>query len=165
MIRPRNARDTGLGVTSILIGVALLIGSRGLGAIPGQDYGADTLPFVIAMMALGVGIAMLVQTFRTHPVTEPASLADDTQKAPRNRAAWLRLAGGLALMLGYALFSEMTGFIISGFVVVTGLALLMGVRVHFALILGIIAAVSLRYVFADMLLVPLPRMSLPGIGG
>jgi hypothetical protein len=65
----------------------------------------------------------------------------------------------------YALFSPLTGFIIAGFTIVAGYALLMGVRPVHAAILGIVAAVALRYAFADILLVPLPRLDLSGFGG
>ncbi|RCW82409.1 tripartite tricarboxylate transporter TctB family protein [Paracoccus lutimaris] len=161
--RPRRARDIGLGAVSILIGAALLLGSRGFGAIPGQNYGADTLPRLIALLAIGTGIAMLIQVLRA-PAAPPGDSGPSTGWIHEPRA-WGRLGIGLALVLGYALFSETTGFVIAGFGVVAGLALLMGVRVLPAIALGIVSAIALRYAFADILLVPLPRLSLPGTGG
>lgn len=183
MSQPHQARDIGLGAVSILIGAALLVGSRGLGAIPGQNYGADTLPQLIAALAIATGIAMLVQAFRRGRGAGPGTLPDsapdtapdmapESPPAPENDSgwirdprAWARLAGAFALVLAYALFSPLTGFLIGGFVVVAGFALLTGVRPLHAVILGIVAAVVLRYVFADILLVPLPRMDLSGLGG
>lgn len=170
MSQPHRARDIGLGAVSILIGAALIVGSRGLGAIPGQNYGADTLPRLIAVLSIGVGIAMLIQALRqpsADPDTDPAPPGgdDDGTRWFRDPRAWGRLAIGLALVTGYALFSSMTGFVIAGFAVVAGLALLMGVRVLPAIALGLVAAFALRYAFADILLVPLPRLSLPGMGG
>lgn len=165
MSQRHQTREIGLGVISILIGVALILGSRGLGAIPGQDYGADTLPRVIAVFSICVGIAMLIQALRPRHMADSASAAEGDTDWMRNINAWLRLAGGLALVIAYALFSPVTGFVIAGFVTVAGLALLMGVRPLYSVILGIVAAFVLRYLFADLLLVPLPRMSLPGPGG
>ena len=60
MSQPHRAREIGLGAVAILIGAALLVGSRGLGAIPGQNYGADTLPRLIAALAIGTGIAIIL---------------------------------------------------------------------------------------------------------
>ncbi|KGJ06344.1 Tripartite tricarboxylate transporter TctB family protein [Paracoccus halophilus] len=164
MSQPHQAREIGLGTVSILIGAALIVGSRDLGAIPGQDYGADTLPLLIAGLSIAVGIAMLVRALRAGPVRADATPGDNPGWV-RDRRAWLRLAAGLALVLAYALISPVAGFVIAGLVVVAGLALLMGVRPLPALILGIVAALALRYAFADILLVPLPRISLPGFGG
>lgn len=176
MSQPHRAREIGLGAVAILIGAALLVGSRGLGAIPGQNYGADTLPRLIAALAIGTGIAMLIQCLRPKQGSEPdagakAGTPDSSDAASagagwiRDPRAWARLGTAFALVLGYALFSPLTGFIIAGFAVVAGYALLMGVRPVHAAILGIVAAVALRYAFADILLVPLPRLDLSGFGG
>lgn len=170
MSQPHQAREIGLGAVSILIGAALLVGSRGFGAIPGQDYGADTLPRLIAGLSIAVGIAMLIQALRARrsPADSPGTglSGDDADQTGwiRDSRAWLRLIAGTGLILAYALFSPMTGFVIAGFTVVAGLALLLGVRPVWAVFIGIIAAVALRYVFADILLVPLPRMDLPWMG-
>ena len=182
MSQPHRAREIGLGAVAILIGAALLVGSRGLGAIPGQNYGADTLPRLIAVLAIGTGIAMLIQCLRPKQGSEPdlgaipdlgakAGTPDSSGAASagagwiRDPRAWARLGTAFALVLGYALFSPLTGFIIAGFTIVAGYALLMGVRPVHAAILGIVAAVALRYAFADILLVPLPRLDLSGFGG
>lgn len=193
MSQPHQAREIGLGAVSILIGAALLVGSRGLGAIPGQNYGADTLPQLIAFLSIATGIGLLIQTLRPRSGPEtPAGDGSRTQIGTQadtqtdtatvlgieaipepdsdttwihDRRAWARLAAAFALVLAYALFSPLTGFIIAGFVVVAGFSLLMGVRPIHAVILGIVAAVALRYAFADILLVPLPRMDLSGFGG
>lgn len=182
MSQPHQAREIGLGAVSILIGAALLVGSRGLGAIPGQNYGADTLPRLIAALSIATGIGMLIQALRPRSGPEtPAEPGTGPETGPemgtaampepgsdtgwiRDPRAWARLAGAFALVLAYALFSPLTGFIIAGFVVVAGFSLLMGVRPVHAVILGIVAAVGLRYAFADILLVPLPRMDLPWMG-
>ena len=163
MSQPHRARDIGLGAVSILIGAALLAGSRGLGAIPGQNYGADTLPKLIAVLAIGIGIAMLIQVLR-QPAAAPGT-GDGPTGWIHDPRAWGRLGIGVALVVGYALFSDTTGCVIAGFGVVAGLALLMGVRPLPAIALGIVSAVALRYAFADILLVPLPRLSLSGMGG
>lgn len=174
MSQPHQAREIGLGAVSILIGAALLVGSRDLGAIPGQNYGADTLPRLVALLSIGVGIAMLIQALRPRrgattgkPTDQPADHPDDAASATgwlRDPLAWLRLGAAAGLILAYALFSPITGFVIAGIAVVAGFALLLGVRPVYAAILGITAALVLRYVFADILLVPLPRMDLPWMG-
>lgn len=169
MSQPHRAREIGLSAVSILIGAALLIGSRDLGAIPGQNYGADTLPRLIAALSIATGIAMLVRALRPRPRPDaaPASPAepDGATGWARHPRIWARLAGAVALVLAYALISPVTGFVVAGFVVVAGFSLLTGVRPLHAAILGIVAALVLRYVFADILLVPLPRMDLSGFGG
>lgn len=178
MSQPHQAREIGLGAVSILIGAALLVGSRNLGAIPGQNYGADTLPRLVALLSIGVGIAMLIQALRPRrgattgkptdqPVDQPTDQSADAAGAAgwlRDPLAWLRLGAAAGLILAYALFSPITGFVVAGIAVVAGFALLLGVRPVYAAILGITAALVLRYVFADILLVPLPRMDLPWMG-
>lgn len=174
MSQPHQAREIGLGAVSILIGAALLVGSRDLGAIPGQNYGADTLPRLVALLSIGVGIAMLIQALRPRrgattdqPADQPTDQSADATSAAgwlRDPLAWLRLGAAAGLILAYALFSPITGFVIAGIAVVAGFALLLGVRPVYAAILGITAALVLRYVFADILLVPLPRMDLSWMG-
>lgn len=174
MSQPHQAREIGLGAVSILIGAALLVGSRDLGAIPGQNYGADTLPRLVALLSIGVGIAMLIQSLRPRrgattdqPADRPADQPGDATSTAGwlgDPLAWLRLGAAAGLILAYALFSPITGFVIAGIAVVAGFALLLGVRPVYAAILGITAALVLRYVFADILLVPLPRMDLPWMG-
>lgn len=47
----------------MLGGVALIISSYDYPALPGQKYGAGTMPFLIGMMGLLLGLALFVQSW------------------------------------------------------------------------------------------------------
>ena len=155
-------REGVIGSFTVLVGILMWLAARKLVAIPGQIYGAGSLPRVIAVLAVAVGAAQIIVALR-QPTTQ---IAPDQQTPwldqPRS---WLRLGAAIGLMFLYALLAPISGFVIAATLLVAGTALLLGVRWWVALILAVTAAVLLREIFVGGLMVPLPRGTwLPAMG-
>lgn len=165
-----DVRDLVLGAVCLTVAAALIWMSRDLTAIPGQHYGADTLPKVIAGLSAGIGLWMIAGGLRrgtgpdprNDPPGEQAAALRDPHWAGKP-LSWLRLAAAVGLVLAYMILSPPLGFLPAALVMVLGMLLLMGVRPLTALIVAVPAAIVMRYAFADLLLVPLPRS--PFLGG
>lgn len=152
--------DRALGALTLLGGVLLYLASLGFSPIPGQQYGAETLPRAIAFVASLTGIGLLVKGFATENGASLATLSDWT----RNRASWARLGGTAVLVVIYIAIVERVGFTLTAFGLVLALLTLTRVRPVVALPVTIVTVIVVQFVFARILLVPLPRgdvLSLP----
>lgn len=168
-----DRRDLVLGAVCLTMAGALVWMSRDLKTIPGQHYGADTLPNVIAALSAAVGLWMVVSGLRGGTDAGPgdAELAAMQAEAAtlrdphwmRKPASWARLAAAVMLVLAYMALSVPFGFLPAALVTVLGMLLLMGVRPLTALLVAVPAIIATRYAFGDLLLVPLPRT--PFLGG
>lgn len=168
-----DIRDLVLGTICLTVAGALVWMSRDLTAIPGQHYGADTLPNVIAALSAATGLWMIVSGLRGGTGASPGDdelAAAQTEAAAlrdphwaRKPSSWLRLAAAVVLVLAYMVLSPPFGFLPAALVMVLGMLLLMGVRPLTALLVAVPAVIATRYAFADLLLVPLPRS--PFLGG
>ncbi|MDS9466727.1 tripartite tricarboxylate transporter TctB family protein [Paracoccus sp. MBLB3053] len=145
--------DRALGVLTLLAGGALFIASLQFSPIPGQKYGAETLPRVVSFLAAGIGLSMLIKGMASEKGQRLVVVSDWA----RSPAAWARLIGAIALILGYIWFSDLLGFPIAGFALVFALLLLAGTRPLLALPLALATVIILQLSFGKLLLVPLPR--------
>lgn len=168
-----DSRDLVLGAVCLTMAGTLVWMSHGLKAIPGQHYGADTLPNVIAALAAAVGLWMVVSGLRGGTGASPdggepaaAQVEAAALRDPHwvwKPAAWARLAAAVMLVLAYMGLSVPFGFLPAALVTVLGMLLLMGVRPLTALLVAVPAVIATRYAFGELLLVPLPRS--PFLGG
>lgn len=152
--------DRALGVLTLLAGMALFIASRQFSPIPGQKYGAETLPAVIAGLAMLVGIWLIVQGLVTERGA-PLAVALDWAGEPRT---WGKLLATALLIVAYILVVDRLGFALSSVILVAAMMLLTGARPLTGLLISVIAVIVVQLAFGKMLLVPLPRgdfISLP----
>lgn len=138
------------GVVLVTLGVAVVIASLGLPAIPGQPVGPAIFPSVLGV-ALGLsGLIIFVKPER--------------QTAQRLSAiGTLRLLSPVAvLILGYFIM-ESVGFLLTGFLIVLIISLLLRGSVVGSLLLSAVMTVVIYTIFASLLRVPLPAgiLSLP----
>ncbi|HWL55275.1 MAG TPA: tripartite tricarboxylate transporter TctB family protein [Paracoccus sp. (in: a-proteobacteria)] len=152
--------DRALGALTLLGGIVLFFAARQFSPIPGQKYGAETLPTVIAGLAVIVGIWLIVQGLVTERGA-PFAVALDWAAEPQ---AWAKVIATAVLIIVYILAVDYVGFTISSIVLVAGMMLLTGTRPLTALPVSVIAVIVVQFAFGKMLLVPLPRgefLSLP----
>ncbi|MDT1062822.1 tripartite tricarboxylate transporter TctB family protein [Paracoccus sp. CPCC 101403] len=152
--------DRALGVLTLLGGIAMFIAARQFSPIPGQKYGAETLPTVIAGLAVIVGIWLIVQGLATERGA-PLATALDWAGEPRT---WAKLGATALLILAYILTVDWLGFTIASLVLVAAMMLLTGTKPLPALLISLVTVVVVQFAFGKMLLVPLPRgefLSLP----
>lgn len=141
--------DSALGLLVLLGGAALFWAGLGFSPIPGQEYGAQTMPKTIGLLAMVVGVVLMV-TGRGQPAL---TLADWS----RDPMAWARLAAAILLILFYVMFAGKLGFLIAGFLLLLAMMLLTGTRPLVAVIVAICAVIVVQYSFGQLLRVPLPR--------
>ncbi|MDO5603629.1 MAG: tripartite tricarboxylate transporter TctB family protein [Paracoccus sp. (in: a-proteobacteria)] len=159
-----NRTDLIIGALAIMAGLILFFAARSLIAIPGQQYGAGSMPRMIAFLSILIGAAMVWTGLRGGDA--PADTDEPRHDWASQPAAWGRLLAAIGLMLFYIIASRPLGFLPVAFVIVAGMALLLDVRLWVAVLLGVVSALVLRYIFGVLLMVPLPRgewFTIPGI--
>ncbi|BCP53427.1 hypothetical protein K32_20440 [Kaistia sp. 32K] len=142
-----------LGVLTALGGIVLLFASAHFVALPGQAYGAGTMPRLIGWCAILLGGFMTATSLRHLPRMLKPHLADWVRKP---RLALSALAS-LAVIVFYILFADTLGFIPTSFLALTALMLLLRTRPLTAVLAGAVTTLAVYYGFSRMLMVPLPR--------
>lgn len=145
--------DLTLGILTLLGGVAIFLSAMNFQAIPGQSYGAGTMPRAIAVVTALVGLFMIAQALRSGDRALGLRLADWA----RSGAALGRVAIVLGLIAGYILISPLAGFLPTAVAVMVIAMLTLGTRLPVALIVSVLAALVIQQSFGKLLLVPLPR--------
>ncbi|MSU89231.1 hypothetical protein GE300_06305 [Rhodobacteraceae bacterium 2CG4] len=140
-----------LGLLIVLVGVALIASSFEYASLPGQAYGAGTMPRVVGSFGILLGLALLVQGWRQGAARQRFARADWA----RDRRGLAVLAVLLAVVV-YILAAGAIGFIPVAGTLLVVLMLLGRVRVLPAVVVSVIASVTVYVVFSRFLLVPLP---------
>lgn len=148
--------DLTLGVLTLLGGIAIYLSAMNFQAIPGQSYGAGTMPRAVALVTVLVGLFMIVKAIRSGDGRFGLQLAEWT----RSRAALGRAAIVIVLILGYILVSPLIGFVPTAVVVMVAAMLTLGARLPVALVVSVVAALVIQQSFGKLLLVPLPRSAI-----
>lgn len=150
-------------VSDLIVGLLVLIGAAALYAaasgfppIPGQQYGADVFPKLTAGGLAACGILLCLGAVRAGPF-------------PLAQATWVREPGALPRALGtialtgaYLLLAPRLGFVLAASLVLTGLFLLVRVRLKVAAPVAVAVSLVTWWAFAHGLRVPLPRGLLEG---
>jgi hypothetical protein len=150
--------DLLLGLVVIAGGVAIYISALDFTPIPGQSYGAETMPRAIAFLAIGTGLFLSLRAVMRSERVPRISLAEWAQ-SPRALAS---LALTVALVIAYILFSDSIGFLPMALIVMVTLMLALGARLVIAAPAALVAAVVIQEAFGGLLLVPLPPASVFG---
>ena len=142
-----------LGILAALGGIILLFSSAHFAPLPGQAYGAGTMPRLIGWCAILLGCFMVATSLKHLREMAKPHLADWV-RTPRLALAALAT---LAVIVFYILFSEVLGFIPTSFVSLLGLMLVLRTRWLTAVLASAAATLVVYYGFSRMLMVPLPR--------
>jgi hypothetical protein len=145
--------DLALGVLLLLGAVAVLASSLFFSPIPGQAYGADTMPKAIGIVGLVLSLVLIARALRAG-ARVPSVTRADWACSPRALAAF---ALTLALVVVYIALSDSLGFIAVSTAILIVLMLALGVRPVVAVPVAIAAAFLIQAAFGRILLVPLPR--------
>jgi putative tricarboxylic transport membrane protein len=142
-----------LGILTALGGIVLLFASAHFAALPGQAYGAGTMPRLLGWCAILLGCFMVATSVKHLPEMLKPHLSDWV-RTPRLALAAL---ASLAVIVFYILFSETLGFIPTSFVSLVGLMLVLRTRWMTAVLASAATTLVVYYGFSRMLMVPLPR--------
>lgn len=142
-----------LGVLTALGGIALLFASAHFAPLPGQAYGAGTMPRLIGWCSILLGVFMVATSLRHLPGMLKPQLSDWVGK-PRLALAALAT---IATIVFYILFSEVLGFIPVSFISLLALMLVLRTRPVTAVLASAVTTLVVYYCFSRLLMVPLPR--------
>lgn len=151
-------------MSDLLVGLLVLLGAAALFAaastfppIPGQQYGADVFPKITAAGLAACGFLICIGSVRAGPF-------------PLAQATWVREPGALPRALGtilltaaYLVLAPHLGFVVTACLVLTGLFLLVRVRIQVAVPTALATALLIYWAFAHGLRVPLPRGLVEGV--
>lgn len=152
--------DRALGFLTLLGGVVLFIASMRFSPLPGQKYGAETLPEVVGFLAIVLGVVMLAKGLRQERGMALVQVADWA----REGGAWARLLGAALLVGVYVLVLDPVGFTLASLVLVAAMLALTRTKPLLILPIALATVLVVQFAFGRMLLVPLPRgeiLSLP----
>ena len=148
-----RATDLTLGLLVLIGGIGIYLSALSFQDIPGQSYGAGTMPRAIAIASIGVGLFIVGR-----------ALLGGERRVGLRLEAWVRDAGAvargatvLALIVLYIVGSPVLGFTPTALLVMTAAMLVLGTRPVPALAISAIATLAIQQSFGRLLLVPLPR--------
>lgn len=142
-------------IGALLIGLALAVFSitASFPRIPGQPYGPDLFPRVIAAMLALSGVLMIIRGVAIRP-RHPLVAVADWARSPR-------AAGAIALTLGvivaYILVADTLGFVITATLMLAVMMLYLRVSVVTTLAASVATALIVEYTFGSLMRIPLPR--------
>jgi putative tricarboxylic transport membrane protein len=142
-------------IGALLIGLALAVFSitASFPRIPGQPFGPDLFPRVIAAMLALSGVLMIIRGVAIRP-RHPLVTVADWARSPR-------AAGAIALTLGaivaYILVSDTLGFVITATLMLAVLMLYLRVGIITTLVASVVTALLVEYTFGSLMRIPLPR--------
>jgi putative tricarboxylic transport membrane protein len=121
---------------------------------PGQKYGPDLLPRVLAVALAICGVLLIKRGLQARGQGDPWF----------TRPAWvgvpikvMRFLLVIAALLFYVFASDPLGFLAVSFVIIAVLAIAFGGRPLWALVAALVATVAINYFFGSIMRVPLPR--------
>lgn len=128
---------------------------------PGQNYGPDLFPRIIAGGIIMCSVLLIFRGLRARAATgAPWVVFDDWTRIPKHLVSFLLI---IAAMIVYILVSETLGFIVTAILLQLGLFLWFSVRPLTALAVAVAATAVVQYGFVNLLRVPLPRGLLDAI--
>lgn len=149
--------DVMLGVTLLAFGVVLAGFATTFPAIPGQRYGAETFPFLVAIGFVGCGIALILRGLRRKSGEPLIARTDWT----RRRGAVPAVLLTIGLVIAYSAFSGQIGFVPAMAALLFVLFRLLRVPWAHTAGLALVGTFLLDVLFRGVLLVPLPLGIVP----
>lgn len=145
--------DLTLGLLVLIGSIAILVSSLSFSHIPGQAYGADTMPKAIGAVGLVLAAVLIGQALAAG-ARVPAVTRTEWARSRRSVASFLLT---VALIVAYIALADSVGFIPVAIVLLVVLMLDLKVRPVTAIVVAIIGAFLIQAAFGKLLLVPLPR--------
>jgi putative tricarboxylic transport membrane protein len=142
-----------IGALLLALMAAVFAATAAFPRIPGQPYGPDLFPRMIAG-GLGIaGVLMVLRGLLSRPRLPLAALAPWARSARSAGAVALALAG----IVFYILAADSLGFVISAFALLAVLMLYLRVPLLTAAITAAASTLVVEYTFGSLMRIPLPR--------
>lgn len=149
-----KVNDAISGAALVLLAGLVFWLTRDFPGMPGQPYGPDLFPRLIATLMALAGLGLIVSGLRRR-AEGPLVVWADWVGSPRHAAGLVAVIAGVTF---YILSSRTLGFVLAGFLVLTALFLLLRGRAHVwsSLAIAAVAVLAIQQFFGDLLRVPLP---------
>lgn len=146
--------DAIFGVFFVVLAICVFVYAGTFPAARGVSFGPDLFPRIIAVM-MGVGGATLIIGALRPAGRQPLFELADWARKPRS---YTLLAAVVGSMVFYIFASDTLGFLLSTFIMMTGLLLVTRGRGNLvsSLVTAVIVSVTIYLIFVRMLRVPLP---------
>ena len=142
-----------LGLMVLAGGVAIYLSSLGFTPIPGQAYGAETMPRTLSLLCVCLGLFITVRGVAVSGWRPSVALADWAHSP----ASLIALAITILAIVAYIVLSPPLGFVPVAFAVLLVLMLTLRTPPLPAVLVSLLAVVVVQQAFGRILLVPLPR--------
>ncbi len=145
--------DVLLGLLVLAGGIAIYVSSLDFTAIPGQAYGAETMPRTLALLCVCLGLFICVRGIVVSGWRPGVTFADWAHSP----ASLIALAITILAVIAYIVLSPPLGFVPVAFTVLLVLMLTLRTPPLIAVLVSLVAVVVVQQAFGRILLVPLPR--------
>jgi len=145
------------GVLLMALGFWVLNDVRTYPSIPGQQYGPNAFPGLLAVLLIGCSVPLIIKGWRERK-QRPWFEAGIWMRAPAQVRNFAMTVGGLVF---YVVAAEKIGFLICGSAILAGLFWSLRVRPVLIAPIAIIATFVIHAIFYKGLRVPLPWGLLP----
>jgi putative tricarboxylic transport membrane protein len=170
--------DAITGAVLVIFAIAEIAYTRTFPSLHGQSYGPDLFPMLIGFALVGCGIILILRgllarrtaaTVRAKNPLEPAttktkSIPDwfDTSTIVQSYYARVNAVLILLFLILYVLLSDWVGFIPLSIAIISILLYRLGSSAWISIVIAIITTGIIQFLFAKVLLVPLPIGLLQG---
>ncbi len=150
--------DAITGAALVVFAVAEIAYARTFPSLHGQSYGPDLFPTLIGLGLIACGLLLIARGLLAYR-TEPIWIQTNTD----NSDARVNISILLIALLLYIVFSSVIGFIPMSIIIMTTLLYRLGSTIYISLAVAITATLIIQFIFAKVLLVPLPPGLLQGL--
>ena len=144
--------DAVFGAILVVLGLAVVAHVQSFPRIPGQQVGPALFPGLVAVGLAVCGAILIFQGLR-HRDAQPWFVAEPWTRSRRHVVAFAAVVGAIAF---YIALAGTLGFLVVGPLILFALFVVFGVRPARAVVLAVVAALVIWYVFYKLLRVPLP---------
>jgi putative tricarboxylic transport membrane protein len=149
-----RANDVISGLVLIVLSLAMIALTANFPEFPGQKYGPALFPRILGVGVIICGALIIMNGLRARRTGAPWVEIAPWVHEPWRVGSFLLT---LVMLLLYILVSETVGFILIALVFLGSLFVWLGVRPLTALVVTVVATLSIQYFFGTLLRVPLPR--------
>jgi putative tricarboxylic transport membrane protein len=146
--------DTVLGLAFFALAMFIFAYALTIPPMPGQQYGADVFPRLIATGLGGFSLLLAWRGWRSSAPGAPWVEIAPWARDPRTRGNFIL---AFVLTIAYVVLDETIGFIPLGIAILMILFLRQGVPWRRGLIIAVAMVVATQVAFGSLLRVPLPR--------
>lgn len=148
-----RVNDAITGLILLIIAVVVFTYSMTFPQLTGMQFSAGFWPQTLSVCLALCGLSLIYTGIKERSGGQAWVLLDEWWRQPGTVVSVFLVPGAI---LFYILFSDFLGFIITGLIILTVLALRFGLKPLHAALLAVVTTLGMHFVFVDFLLVQLP---------